>query len=82
MDRLLTSRARSAVTAHMPEVNALLQRSLSTADARVLELTSAADRIVEGFRRPARATRDRQNAISTHSRALAGNMKQAVARAR
>ena len=80
MDRLLTSRARSAVTAHMPEVNALLQRSLSTADARVLELTSAADRIVEDFRRALLEQPETvENAISTHSRALAATCQQAVA---
>lgn len=80
LDRLLTSRARSAVTASMPAVNALLQRALSAADARVLELTSAADRIVEDFRCALLEQPETvENAIGTHSRALAATCQQAVA---
>ncbi|GAA0985099.1 ATP-dependent RecD-like DNA helicase [Nocardioides aquaticus] len=80
LDRLLTSRARSAVTAQMPEVNALLQRSLTTAQERVQQLTSVADRIVEDFRRALLEQPETvASAVSTHSRALAATCQQAVA---
>jgi hypothetical protein len=81
LDRILDGRARASVIATMPEVEALLHRSMESADREVRQSASPVDLAIEYFRdavasQPAAI----RQSIGNHTRALAATCQQSASR--